>query len=143
MRREWSVDAHPAWLVFEAEQQLQIRPQQYWIARHLMGHFGDIVQLNMGAPRRAAQRQQLRQGRRRARPEAGAGLLCAAGLSSSPPSSRLPHRPLRARSTHPHPRPRPPAGEGKTRVILPMLILHFANGRDLVRAKLCAECCVL
>ena len=36
-----------------------------------------------------------------------------------------------------------PAGEGKTRVILPMLILHFANGRDLVRAKLCAECCVL
>ena len=47
MHREWSPDEHPEWLVFEAEQQLQIRPRQYWVARYLMQHPGAIVQLNM------------------------------------------------------------------------------------------------
>ena len=54
MRREWGVAAHPEWLVFEAEGQLQIRPVQYRVARHLIDNLGSpeeagaIVQLNMG-----------------------------------------------------------------------------------------------
>ncbi len=71
MRREWDVAQHPQWLAFEAEGRLQIRPQQYAVARHLMSNPGAIVQLNMG--------------------------------------------------------------EGKTRVILPMLALHWADGSRLVR----------
>lgn len=71
VHRQWSVDDHPEWLVFEAEQQLQIRPSQYWVAAHLLDNPGHIVQLNMG--------------------------------------------------------------EGKTRVILPMLVLAWANGDNLVR----------
>ncbi|KAL4428607.1 hypothetical protein ABPG77_008919, partial [Micractinium sp. CCAP 211/92] len=74
VHRTWSVDKHPLWLAFEAEQQLQVRPQQAWVAQHLMAHPGDIVQLNMG--------------------------------------------------------------EGKTRVILPLLILHWADGNNLVRLNL-------
>jgi hypothetical protein len=70
VHRTWSVDDHPAWLVFEMEGGLQIRPAQHWVAAYLMEHPGSIVQLNMG--------------------------------------------------------------EGKTRVILPMLILHWANGTNLV-----------
>jgi hypothetical protein len=73
VHRTWSVDKHPAWLVFEIEGGLQIRPAQHWVAAYLMEHPGSIVQLNMG--------------------------------------------------------------EGKTRVILPMLILHWADGTNLVRAK--------
>ncbi|KAL4434355.1 hypothetical protein ABPG75_000796 [Micractinium tetrahymenae] len=73
VRRTWSVDEHPQWLAFEAEQQLQVRPQQAWVAKHLIAHPGDIVQLNMG--------------------------------------------------------------EGKTRVIIPLLILHWADG-NLVRLNL-------
>ena len=34
--------------VFEVEQQIRIRPQQYKVAKHLIDHPGDIVQLNMG-----------------------------------------------------------------------------------------------
>ncbi|GAB4822814.1 hypothetical protein N2152v2_009860 [Parachlorella kessleri] len=80
VRREWDVAAHPEWLVFEAEGQLQIRPVQYWVAHYLINNMGSldkagaIVQLNMG--------------------------------------------------------------EGKTRVILPMLILHWGNGKDIVRLNL-------
>lgn len=40
-----------------------------------------------------------------------------------------------------HPPPLSPQGEGKTRVILPMLILHFADGRNLVRAGEPLSCC--
>eukprot|EP00899_Mesostigma_viride_P003650 jgi/Mesvir1/13286/Mv16551-RA.1 len=69
--REWDVCKHPHWLVFEAENGLQIRPKQHAVARHMMDHPGAIVQLNMG--------------------------------------------------------------EGKTRVILPMLVLHWADGRNTVR----------
>ena len=70
VHRTWDVSLHPEWLVFEAEGQLQIRPDQYTVARHLMDNPGAICQLNMG--------------------------------------------------------------EGKTRVILPMLALHWAKGDRLV-----------
>lgn len=70
--REWDVFQHPDWLVFEAEQQLAIRPLQFKVAAQLMTSPGAISQLNMG--------------------------------------------------------------EGKTRVILPMLLLHWADGQTLVRA---------
>eukprot|EP00899_Mesostigma_viride_P028443 jgi/Mesvir1/8784/Mv02694-RA.1 len=72
--REWDVREHPHWLVFEAENGLQIRPKQHAVARHMIENPGSIVQLNMG--------------------------------------------------------------EGKTRVILPMLVLHWANGRNTVRLNL-------
>ncbi|KAG2496538.1 hypothetical protein HYH03_005361 [Edaphochlamys debaryana] len=73
VRRTWEVREHPQWLVFEAEGRLQIRPQQYAVAAHLMdpANDGAIAQLNMG--------------------------------------------------------------EGKTRVILPMLALHWADGSRVVR----------
>ncbi|KAG2486452.1 hypothetical protein HYH03_014899 [Edaphochlamys debaryana] len=73
VRREWDVRAHPQWLVFEAEGRLQIRPQQYAVAAHLMdpANAGAIAQLNMG--------------------------------------------------------------EGKTRVILPMLAMSWADGSRVVR----------
>ncbi|GLC47559.1 hypothetical protein PLESTB_000001100 [Pleodorina starrii] len=71
VRRIWDPAQHPQWLVFEAEGQLQIRPAQLAVARHLISHPGAIAQLNMG--------------------------------------------------------------EGKTRVILPMLVLHWADGSRVVR----------
>ena len=46
--REWSVNEHPQWLVFEVQHQLQIRPVQYQCARYLIQHPGAIIQLNMG-----------------------------------------------------------------------------------------------
>jgi len=69
--REWSVTQHPQWLVFEVEQQLQIRRMQYCVAKYCIDTPGAITQLNMG--------------------------------------------------------------EGKTRVILPMLVLHLAQPNRLVR----------
>lgn len=50
----WSVAQHPAWLVFEVEQGLQIRPDQYNVAKRLLQHDpvrdgpAPITQLNMG-----------------------------------------------------------------------------------------------
>lgn len=41
MRRIWDVAQHPEWLVFEAEGQLQIRPQQFVIAWHLLNNPGE------------------------------------------------------------------------------------------------------
>ena len=70
MHRTWDVEKHPQWLVFEAEGQLQIRPAQYTVAKHLIDNPSAIVQLNMG--------------------------------------------------------------EGKTRVILPMLAMHWGDGTKLV-----------
>eukprot|EP00198_Chlamydomonas_reinhardtii_P007687 XP_001697024.1 predicted protein [Chlamydomonas reinhardtii] len=71
VHRTWDAAAHPEWLVFEVESQLQIRPQQHTVARMLMeGGDGPIAQLNMG--------------------------------------------------------------EGKTRVILPMLLLALADGKRVV-----------
>eukprot|EP00899_Mesostigma_viride_P005241 jgi/Mesvir1/14718/Mv05368-RA.1 len=72
--REWDVRKHPHWLVFEADNGLQIRPEQHAVARHMIHNPGSIVQLNMG--------------------------------------------------------------EGKTRVILPMLALHWADGTNTVRLNL-------
>jgi hypothetical protein len=63
--RKWSTAKHPGWLVFEVEQRLQIRPQQYDVAMACISHPGSISQLNMG--------------------------------------------------------------EGKTRVIIPMLVIHFSS----------------
>jgi hypothetical protein len=66
--RTWDVKDYCPWLVFEVESQLQIRPQQFTIAREIIKNPNAILQLNMG--------------------------------------------------------------EGKTRVILPMLILHWAYDRE-------------
>ena len=46
--REWDIHQHPYWLVFEAEQGIRIRPEQYKVAHHLIQNSGDAVQLNMG-----------------------------------------------------------------------------------------------
>ena len=46
--RAWSVKDYPEWLVFEMEQQLQIRRVQFSVASHLMNKPGAIAQLNMG-----------------------------------------------------------------------------------------------
>jgi Protein of unknown function (DUF3645)./Protein of unknown function (DUF3638). len=48
--RKWDTAKHPYWLVFEAEQQIRIRSEQYTVANHLIDidNTGSIVQLNMG-----------------------------------------------------------------------------------------------
>ena len=46
--RMWSVEDYPEWLVFEVENNLQIRPCQYELAHYLIDHPGAISQLNMG-----------------------------------------------------------------------------------------------
>ena len=76
VRRTWSTENHPQWLAFEVIAQLQIRPNQYTIAKTMIegvenGTLGPLTQLNMG--------------------------------------------------------------EGKTRVILPMLVMHWKNSDKLVR----------
>ncbi len=71
VHRTWDAAAHPDWLVFEVEGQIQIRPKQYEVVQHLLERPGAICQLNMG--------------------------------------------------------------EGKTRVILPMLALQLAKGHAVVR----------
>jgi hypothetical protein len=50
VQRDWSGEQHPYWLVFEVEQQIQIRPQQHAVAEAMYtGRFeGTILQLNMG-----------------------------------------------------------------------------------------------
>jgi len=44
----WCVKEFPQWLVFEVEQQLQIRHVQVEVAKHLMSNPGAIAQLSMG-----------------------------------------------------------------------------------------------
>jgi hypothetical protein len=46
--RQWSPWNHVNWLVFEVEQQLQIRPYQYSIVKQLLDNDHSMVQLNMG-----------------------------------------------------------------------------------------------
>jgi hypothetical protein len=46
--RLWDVVDHPSWLAFEVENMLQIRPEQFEIAEHLLAQSGSISQLNMG-----------------------------------------------------------------------------------------------
>jgi len=44
----WDTVQHPYWLVFEVENGIQIRQEQYKVAQHLIDHPGDAIQLNMG-----------------------------------------------------------------------------------------------
>jgi hypothetical protein len=46
--RKWRSQEHPRWLVFEVESQLQIREEQFLIAKHLIKNPGTVCQLNMG-----------------------------------------------------------------------------------------------
>ena len=48
VHRTWDISENPAWLVFEAEGSLQIRPNQYETAKKMMNTPGAVVQLNMG-----------------------------------------------------------------------------------------------
>ena len=47
-QRQWDVHEHPYWLVYEMEQGIRIRPEQYEITNRLVNNAGDVVQLNMG-----------------------------------------------------------------------------------------------
>jgi hypothetical protein len=47
-KRRWNPHQHPYWLVFEVEQGIRIRPEQYVVAKHLIENDGKAVQLNMG-----------------------------------------------------------------------------------------------
>jgi len=46
--RIWNLRDHPRWIAFEIEGRLQIRQNQYQIAKTLIDHPGTICQLNMG-----------------------------------------------------------------------------------------------
>jgi hypothetical protein len=46
--RSWNVADHPSWLAFEVENMLQIRPEQFELAQHLLDHPASVSQLNMG-----------------------------------------------------------------------------------------------
>ncbi|RQM14524.1 hypothetical protein DD237_003146 [Peronospora effusa] len=46
--RQWQSTEYPYWLAFEVEGRLQIRHEQYVIARHLIDRPGTVCQLNMG-----------------------------------------------------------------------------------------------
>jgi len=48
IRTVWDTSKHPFWLVFEVENGIQIRPDQYKVAQHLIDNPGDVIQLNMG-----------------------------------------------------------------------------------------------
>jgi hypothetical protein len=48
IRTVWDTSKHPCWLVFEVENGIQIRPDQYKVAQHLIDNPGDVIQLNMG-----------------------------------------------------------------------------------------------
>ncbi len=42
MHRTWDPYQHPEWLLFEVDGGLQIRPQQYSVAKHLIDNPGAI-----------------------------------------------------------------------------------------------------
>jgi hypothetical protein len=46
--RQYSTMEHPYWMIYEFEGLLQIRPEQFQIARHLIDRPGVVSQLNMG-----------------------------------------------------------------------------------------------
>ena len=48
IRTVWDTSKHPYWLVFEVENGIQIRQDQYKVAQHLIDNPGDVIQLNMG-----------------------------------------------------------------------------------------------
>ena len=47
-QRSWDTNFHPYWLVYEAEQGIRIRPEQYMVVNHLIHNRGHVIQLNMG-----------------------------------------------------------------------------------------------
>eukprot|EP00979_Chaetoceros_neogracilis_P004738 scaffold823_cov145-Chaetoceros_neogracile.AAC.3 len=47
-QRSWDTNIHAYWLVYEAEQGIRIRPEQYEVANHLINNNGHVIQLNMG-----------------------------------------------------------------------------------------------
>lgn len=47
-RREWSIERHAFWLIFEAESGLQVRPEQYRVAMQMIRQPKAIVQLKTG-----------------------------------------------------------------------------------------------
>jgi hypothetical protein len=47
-QRSWDTNIHSYWLVYEAEQGIRIRPEQYEVANHLINNNGHVIQLNMG-----------------------------------------------------------------------------------------------
>lgn len=48
IHRNWESHEYPEWLAFEAEAQLQIRPQQYMVYRAIADNPSALVQMNMG-----------------------------------------------------------------------------------------------
>ena len=51
--RRWDTAEHPRWLAIEVERQLQIRPEQYTVARHLLDHPARSASSTWTAARRA------------------------------------------------------------------------------------------
>lgn len=47
-KKVWNASEHPYWLVFEVENQIMIRQEQYKVAKHLIDNPGNVIQLNMG-----------------------------------------------------------------------------------------------
>lgn len=47
-KRTWSTEEYPYWLAFEVEGHLQIRQEQYAVAKYLIDNPGAVCQLNMG-----------------------------------------------------------------------------------------------
>eukprot|EP00956_Cyclotella_meneghiniana_P007278 scaffold9913_cov36-Cyclotella_meneghiniana.AAC.17 len=47
-KKVWNASEHPYWLVFEVENQIMIRQEQYKVANHLIENPGNVLQLNMG-----------------------------------------------------------------------------------------------
>ncbi|CAI5741646.1 unnamed protein product [Hyaloperonospora brassicae] len=46
--RQWQLTEYPYWLAFEVEGRLQIRHEQFVVAKHLINERGTVCQLNMG-----------------------------------------------------------------------------------------------
>jgi hypothetical protein len=46
--RKFDSSSRPRWLVFEFEQGIMIRPEQFDLAMHLLDNPGSISQMNMG-----------------------------------------------------------------------------------------------
>ncbi len=44
----FDANSYPEWAAFEVESRLQIRPEQYLVAKHLLENPGNLIQLNMG-----------------------------------------------------------------------------------------------
>lgn len=137
MTRTWEAARHPDWLVFEAEGRLQIRPRQHTVARHLI----DSIEASEAAAREgsaAEASQELVAAVAAAMElemdgdEGGNGQQEEDGLDGRKPGAICQLN----------------MGEGKTRVILPMLALYLARpgGTRVVRTwaeDLCDRCVMM